>query len=66
MVKSQPGAAAGEWAYCFVSGATFLVSASSAKAEANGKTFYFCCEPCATYFGKNQSRVLAKRGISAG
>ena len=60
---AQPGAAVGGLVYCPVSGAVFKVKEDSAKRTASGKTLYFCCEACATYFTSHEREVLAKRGI---
>jgi len=48
-----------------VSGAVFEVKADSAKYEAGGSTFYFCCGSCSSYFNKNRDAVLQKRGFKA-
>ena len=60
----QPGAQAGQYVYCPVSGALFQIKASSLKVEVHGKTLYFCCANCAHYFAQNRDRVLALRGLS--
>ncbi len=59
----QPGAKPGQYAYCPVSGAVFLIKESSPRADVNGKSPYLCCEGCARYFAGNRDRVLALRGI---
>lgn len=61
----QPGAKPGQYAYCPVSGAVFLIKDSSPRVEVNGKPIYLCCEACARYFAENRDRVLAQRGLLA-
>lgn len=58
----QPGAQLGKEAYCPVSGVVFPPNAGSAKVElGGGKTLYFCCEGCATYFKEHRAEVVALR-----
>jgi YHS domain-containing protein len=64
-VIQQPGAHAGQQAYCPVSGVVFEVKAGSARREVNGKPVYFCCEGCANYFNEHREAVIAARGLPA-
>ena len=61
---AQPGAQAGQYVYCPVSGAVFRIKNSSLYADVHEKTLYFCCATCARYFAQNRDRVLALRGLS--
>ena len=62
----QPGAQLGHLTYCPVSGVVFKVQPASAKRELDGKTIYFCCESCASYFSENRERVIAARKLGPG
>jgi len=61
---AQPGVQMGQYVYCPVSGAAFVVKETSRRAEVNGKTLWLCCDACARYFAENRARVLALRGLS--
>ena len=43
----QPGAKPGQYTYCPVSGAVFLIKESSPRTDVNGKPVYLCCDACA-------------------
>jgi YHS domain-containing protein len=64
VVLEQPGRKLGDATHCAVSGAVFVVEAESPKHELDGRTFYFCCAACKTYFEQHAAEVLAKRGWS--
>jgi YHS domain-containing protein len=62
-VRTQPGATLGDVVHCPVSGAVFRIKESSPKREARGKTLWFCCDSCASWFTTHEAEVLAKRGL---
>jgi hypothetical protein len=62
---AQPGAEPGQYTYCPVSGAVFLIKETSQRTDVNGKPVYLCCEACARYFAENRDGVLAQRGLLA-
>jgi YHS domain-containing protein len=54
-----PGAAkVGDRTKCPVSGEEFVVANDSAKAEYEGKTYYFCCPSCADTFKKDPTKYV--------
>ncbi len=50
----------GDHTTCPVSGEEFVVSATSPKAEHEGKTYYFCCADCAKKFEEEPAKFLGK------
>lgn len=48
----------GDRTTCPVSGEQFIVSATSPKAEHEGKTYYFCCVDCAKRFEAEPGKFL--------
>lgn len=58
-IVAQPGASIGDAARCPVSGETFRVRDTSASAEHEGETFYFCCGSCVRPFLRNPDQYLA-------
>jgi hypothetical protein len=62
--RAQPGAAPGDAVYCPVSGAVFRITDKTPLRESRGKTLYFCCDSCATWFSQHEVEVLAKRGLA--
>lgn len=63
-VVLQPNAMIGQRTHCPVSGVVFEVTATSPKREFDGRTLYFCCESCATYFSANVAQITALRGLA--
>lgn len=63
LIVAQPGAKPGDHTHCPVSGAVFQVEGSSARRVHGDGFLYFCCAPCATYFGEHVEEVLAHRGM---
>jgi YHS domain-containing protein len=59
----QPGANAGDLAYCPVSGVVFKITDTSAKAEVDGKPIFFCCENCKAHFLAHRDAVVKARGM---
>jgi len=56
----KPGdAKVGDKTWCLTSGEVFTVAADSAKAQYNGKTYYFCCGGCDEQFLENPTKMLA-------
>lgn len=60
-VKAPGSAKVGDLALCPVQGQTFRVSAESAHAEWEGKTYYFCCEDCLEDFLKSPQAYIGTR-----
>jgi Cu+-exporting ATPase len=62
-----PGAAQiGDKTTCPISGEEFIVSATSPKAEVDGKTYYFCCPHCAEKFRADPAKFLKKTSAPQG
>jgi YHS domain-containing protein len=59
-VKAPGDANVGDTTKCPVSGEEFDVTATSPKAEHEGKTYYFCCGGCKKKFEANPAGVLHK------
>jgi YHS domain-containing protein len=57
-VRPPGEARIGDRTTCPVSGEQFLVSATSAKAEYRGRTYYFCCADCAKRFEADPAKFL--------
>lgn len=56
-----PGEAkVGDKTLCLISKEEFVVTASSPKAEFEGKTYYFCCPGCDTKFKADPKKYLSK------
>jgi hypothetical protein len=64
-IIAQPGASLGQRTYCPVSGAVFEIAAEHPHVDVDGRTLWFCCAGCASYFEAHRAEVLAARGISA-
>jgi YHS domain-containing protein len=47
-----------------VSGVVFTVKDTSPHREVGGKTVYFCCESCATYFSDHAEHVAEARHLT--
>ncbi len=48
----------GDRARCPVTGEEFLITDASPKVEYEGKTYYFCCPPCADSFKADPKKYL--------
>ncbi len=59
-VKAPGDANVGDATKCPVSGEEFDVTATSPKAEHDGKTYYFCCSGCKKKFESNPAGFLHK------
>lgn len=56
-----PGEAkVGDKTFCLISKEEFVVTASSPKAEYEGKTYYFCCPGCDAKFKADPKKYLGK------
>jgi YHS domain-containing protein len=60
-VVAQPGASVGQRVYCPVSGVVLEVTAQGAHRDRPDGRWYFCCEPCAVYFTRNEQAIRAAR-----
>ncbi len=59
-IKAPGTATIGDKSVCPVSGEEFTITASSPKAEHEGKTYYFCCPGCDGKFAKSPAKYLSK------
>lgn len=59
-VKVNGTATVGDRTTCPVSGEVFTITASSPKAEYEGKTYYFCCPGCDAKFKAEPKKYLDK------
>jgi len=57
-VKAPGEAAVSDTSTCPVTGETFKIEATSAKAEYQGKTYYFCCPGCKGKFEANPAKFV--------
>jgi YHS domain-containing protein len=57
-VRPPGEARIGDRTTCPVSGEQFIVSATSAKTEYGGRTYYFCCADCAKRFEADPAKFL--------
>jgi len=55
-MKAPGEATIGDHTRCPISGDDFVVTASSPKADYNGKTYYFCCPGCDKKFLANPQK----------
>jgi YHS domain-containing protein len=51
--------AVGQKAQCPVTGEEFVVTATTAQVEQNGKYYAFCCPDCAPTFQKNPAKYTS-------
>ena len=57
-IKRPGEAAIGDRTSCPVAHEEFTVTESSPKTVFEGKTYYFCCPPCAQEFAANPAKFL--------
>ncbi len=63
-VKKAGEATVGDTAECPVSGEEFDVTATSPKAEHDGKTYFFCCSGCKKKFEAEPAKYVKAKGPS--